>query len=151
MIIRAQGLLCGQTLQLEDRSIGEIMYSIQEHEDCLKVGFNSDFDCSTVQTIIHHETALPQYRSTNDIWVIGSHRARIRLGEIDTMVREFQCRCTRDGTRSKTAIVVDEGFTHSIIELWVSAVLKKVSFEMRIFNDLKDAELWLSESREQVV
>ena len=127
------------------------MYSIQEYEDCLKVGFNSDFDCSTVQTIIHHETAMPQYRSTNDIWVIGSHRARIRLGEIETMVREFHGRCTREGNRTKTAIVVDAGFTHSIIELWVSAVLKKVSFEIRIFNNLEDAEVWLSESREQVV
>jgi hypothetical protein len=83
--------------------------------------------------------------------VIGSHRARIRLGEIETMVREFQCRCTRDGNRTKTAIVVDEGFTHSIIELWVKAVLKKVPFEIRIFNDLADAEMWLSESREQVI
>lgn len=127
------------------------MYSIQEYEDCLKVGFTGDFDCSTVQTIIHHETSMPRYRSTNDIWVIGSHRARIRLGEIETMVREFHCRCTRAGNRSKTAIVVDEGFTHSIIELWVSAVLKKVSFEIRIFNTLEDAEEWLSESREQVV
>ena len=127
------------------------MYSIQEDDGCLKVGFNSDFDCSTVQAIIHHETALPQYRSTNDIWVIGGHRARIRLGEIETMVREFQCRCTRDGNRTKTAIVVDQGFTHSIIELWVKAVLKKVPFEMRIFNDVEAAEVWLSESREQVV
>ena len=131
--------------------MGEIMYSIQEYDDCLKVGFNADFDCSTVQTIIHHETALPQYRSTNDIWIIGSHRARIRLGEIETMVREFHCRCTRNSNRTRTAIVVDEGFTHSIIELWVKAVLKKVSFEIRIFNVLEDAELWLSESREQVV
>ena len=127
------------------------MYSIQEYGDCLKVGFNSDFDCSTVQTIIHHETAMPEYRSTNDIWVIGSHRARIRLGEIDTMVRDFQCRCTRDGDRTRTAIVVDEGFTHSIIELWVNALLKSVPFEIRIFNALEDAEVWLSESREHVV
>jgi hypothetical protein len=127
------------------------MYSIQEYEGCLRVGFNGDFDCGTVQTIIHHETAMPQYRSTNDLWVIGSHRARIRLGEIDTMVREFHSRCTRNGSRNKTAIVVDEGFTHSIIGLWVNAVLKKVPFEMRIFNDVEDAEVWLSESREQVV
>ena len=127
------------------------MYSIQEYGDCLRVGFNGDFDCSTVQTIIHHETALPEYRSTNDIWVIGSHRARIRLGEIETMVREFHCRCTRDGDRTKTAIVVDEGFTHSIIELWVSALLKKVPFEIRIFNELEDAEVWLAQSREHVV
>ena len=127
------------------------MYSIQEYGDCLRVGFNADFDCSTVQTIIHHETALPEYRSTNDIWVIGSHRARIRLGEIETMVREFHCRCTRDGNRSKTAIVVDEGFTQSIIELWVNALLKKVPFEIRIFNELADAERWLSKSREHAV
>lgn len=127
------------------------MYSIQEDEGFLRVGFNGDFDCSTVQTIIHHETAMPQYRRTNDIWVIGSHCARIRLGEIESMVREFHCRCTRDGNLTRTAIVVDEGFTHSIIELWVNAVLKKVPFEIRIFNDLETAELWLSESREQVV
>ncbi|HSR87370.1 MAG TPA: hypothetical protein VLL07_00330 [Pontiella sp.] len=127
------------------------MYSIQEYGDCLRVGFNGDFDCSTVQSIIHHETALPEYRNTNDIWVIGSHRARIRLGEIETMVREFHCRCTRDGDRTKTAIVVDEGFTHSIIELWVNALTKKVPFEIRIFNEVEDAEVWLSKSRECVV
>lgn len=127
------------------------MYSIQAYEDCLRIGFNGDFDCGTIHAIIHHETAMPQYRSTNDLWVIGGHHARIRLGEIDTMVREFHRRCTRDGDRTRTAIVVDEGFTHSIIELWVSAVLKKVPFEMRIFNDVEGAEEWLSESREQVV
>lgn len=124
------------------------MYSIREHNGYLKVEFNEDFDFNTIQAVIHHVTSMHQYFQTNDIWVIGSHHAHIRLGEIETMVGEFQCRCPRDAQRTKTAIVVDEGFTHAIIELWVSALHKKIAFDMQIFDNLSAAEVWLAGERE---
>ncbi len=127
------------------------MYKIQKHEGYLQVNFEEDFDFRGVQAIIHHVTSIKEYPDTNDIWLIGHHRADIRLGELETMMREFHCRCPRDATRTKTAIVVDSGLTESVIELWVAATKKNVSFDMRIFETLEEARMWLGLSELQVV
>ena len=119
------------------------MYTIEKHEECLLVRFDEDFDYNMVQTIIHHVTSIKEYPSTNDIWLIGKYRADIRLGELETLMREFQCRCPRDASRTKTAIVVEPGMTESIIQLWMNATRKRVSFDMCIFNTLREAQAWL--------
>jgi len=126
------------------------MYTIEANEDHLLVKFGDDFDYPMIQTIIRHETMLREYPNTNDIWLIGQHHADIRLGDIESMVREFHCLCPTDATRTKTAVVVDEGLTGSILELFVSALKKRVAFDIRIFKTLKDARKWLDIAKEQV-
>ncbi len=126
------------------------MYRIEKKVDHLLVRFNEDFAFSTVQVVIHHLMRMKEYPDTNDIWLLGSQRALIRLGEIETMVNEFQCHCPRDATRTKTAIVVDRGLTRSIIELWVKALLVRVPFDIRIFESLDDAKTWLGVAEELV-
>ncbi|VGO21115.1 hypothetical protein [Pontiella sulfatireligans] len=119
------------------------MYHIHENPDHLLVEFRRDFDYPMIQTIIHHETTMLEYPATNDIWLIGTHHADIRLGELESMVQEFQCRCPKDATRTKTAVVCDQGLTQAVIELWMAEAQKRVAFEMRMFKTLEEAEGWL--------
>jgi len=107
------------------------------------VEFLDSFDYSMIQSIIRHETMMKEYPYTNDIWLIGKHHANIRLGELETMVREFQCLCPTDATRTKTAVVVDEGLTGAIFELWVKGIHKRMAFDVKIFHSLDEAKDWL--------
>jgi len=122
------------------------MYNIAQKDDYLLVKFIDDFDFPMIQTAIHHATSLRKYPDTDDIWLFGDKRAEIYLGEIDLMVKAFECRCPKDATRKKTAIVVDEGLTGAIIELMINGLRKRVPFAVRMFRTLEDAEHWLRES-----
>jgi len=126
------------------------MYRIEQHSNHLLVRFYEDLDFSTVQVVIHHLMRMKEYPDTNDIWFIGAHRLHIRLGDIETMVEEFQCHCPKDSNRSRTAIGVDNGLARSFIALWVKALRKRVSFEMSIFDSLEEARVWISAADEQV-
>ncbi len=119
------------------------MYSISKNEDYLLVKFIDDFDFPMIKTAICHETMLREYSDTNDIWFIGKYRAQICLGEIDLMVKEFECRCPSEARRGKTAVVVDEGLTGAIMELWVKGLRRHVAFEIEIFRSLEEAKDWL--------
>jgi hypothetical protein len=126
------------------------MYEIRKERDHLRVEFQEDFNYPMIKTIIHHETMLKEYPDTNDIWLVGKHRADIRLGELETMVREFHCLCPTDATRTKTAIVVDEGLTGAILEIWVNALQKRVTFDIKIFHTLDEAQEWLGVAESMV-
>lgn len=126
------------------------MYTISSGNEYLLVKFIDDFDFPMIKTAIYHETSLKDYADTNDIWLIGNYRAEICLGEIDLMVAEFVCRCPADAERTKTAIVVAEGLTGAVIELWVRGLRTKVPFEVATFRTLEDAECWLSEGKADV-
>ncbi len=126
------------------------MYRIQKNNDHLLVEFLDDFDYPMIQAIIRHETMLKEYPDTNDIWLIGSHHADIRLGELETMVQEFYCQCPAEATRTKTAVVVNEGLTGATLELWVMALQKRVAFDIEMFRTLEEAQAWLGVGEEQV-
>ncbi len=126
------------------------MYSIDKKTDHLLVRFKEDLDFNTVQAVIHHLMLMKEYADTNDIWLIGKHRAHIRLGEIETMVREFQCHCPKDSSRTRTAIVVNQGLTYAIVELWVQGLRRRVSFDIRIFETLPEAQVWLGSGKAEV-
>ncbi len=126
------------------------MYEIRKNNSHLFVELQDDFDYPMIQTIIRHETMMKEYPHTNDIWLIGGHHADIRLGELETMVRDFHCHCPTDATRTKTAVVVNEGLTGAIFELWVKGIQKRVAFDIRIFHALDEAEEWLGLSESMV-
>ncbi len=126
------------------------MFRIQNKTDHLLVEFLGDFDYPMIQAIIRHETMLKEYPDTNDIWLIGSHHADIRLCELETMVQEFHCLCPTEATRTKTAVVVNEGLTGAILELWAKALQKRVAFDIEMFRTLEEAESWLGVGEEQV-
>lgn len=126
------------------------MYKIEKHDEYLLVRFEADFDYNGVQAIFHHLTSLKEYPDTNDIWLIGDYHADIRLGELECMMRDFHCRCHREGERTKTAIVVKPGLTEAIIELWVNATRKMVHFDIRIFQSISEARMWMGIAQSQV-
>ena len=119
------------------------MYRIHKHATHLLVEFLENFDCNAVREIIRHETMLREYADTNDIWLIGKHRADINLNDLEIMVQAFRCRCPEDAKRKKSALVVDEGLTEAILQLWVKEAGTRVSFDIRIFHTLEEAEAWL--------
>jgi hypothetical protein len=127
------------------------MYRISRNKEYLLVKFIDDFDFPMIQTAIRHETTMGEYADTNDIWLIGDNHARIRLAELEMMVHELECRCSRDASRTKTAVVVDAGLTGSIMELWVDSLRKRVGFEIEIFRTLEQAREWLGVSEPLVV
>ena len=126
------------------------MYNISRHAGYLLVKFIDDFDYPMIHTAIHHETMLKEYADTNDIWWIGDNRALICLSEIELMVEAFECRCSRDAKRTKTAVVVNEGLTGAIIEMWVNGLRRHVAFEIEIFRTLDCAKQWLGVDRARV-
>ena len=126
------------------------MYKIENQDGYLLVKFEEDFDYNALKVIIHHVTMMQEYPCTNDLWMVGKHHAHIRLGELETMVREFHCLCPVDATRTKTAIVAEQGLTQSILELWVHAVRKKVSFDLQVFHTLDEAQEWLGVTESKV-
>ena len=123
------------------------MYTISKSNGHLLLKFIDDFDFPVIKAAIHHETLLNDYADCNDIWLIGSCRAEICLGDIELMVSEFVCRCPGDAKRTKTAIVVNEGLTGAIFELWVRGLQPKVPFEIKLFRTLEQAEAWLDEGK----
>ena len=78
------------------------MYRIENKDGYLLVTLENDLDCNAANIIIHHVTTLQEYPHTNDLWMFGKHRTNIRLDELRTMAREFQCHCPRDGADDQT-------------------------------------------------
>ena len=119
------------------------MYNIEKNHDHLIVTFEDNVNSCMIQAIISHLTSMKDYPDTNDIWMIGPHHADIRLGELETMVQEFRCRCPNDAKRTKTAIVAEQEMTQTIFELWAYALKHRVAFDIRIFSELEEAESWM--------
>jgi hypothetical protein len=126
------------------------VYGIRKHDSHLVVEFEGDFDLPMVQTIIHHVTLMPEYVRMNDIWFIGNHHSRISLCDLETLATEFRCMCPGKATREKTAIVVEQGLTEAILELWMGTARTRVPFEMKIFHTLQEAEAWLGVAESKV-
>ena len=126
------------------------MYKIHELESHLRVELEDDFCFGTIRTIIHNVTSLSLYTSMDDIWLIGKHHASISLGDIEELVDDFRCLCSRSATRKKTAVVVDEGLTESMVQLWVEGVDKQLPFECSMFHTLAEAEEWLGVAASKV-
>ena len=120
------------------------MYFIRRNSDHLLVEFKDNFDYNTMRAILHHVTMLKEYPETNDVWLIGKHRSGIRLHEVEHLVQDFRCRCPDDANHKKTAIVVDQGLTFAVLSLWVSAVQRKVPFEIKMFETLEEAYDWIN-------
>lgn len=119
------------------------MYKIHTLEHHILVKFEADFTCQSIRAIIRHETAIPEYLRWNDIWMIGKHHSSISLPDFETMTAEFNCMCPRNAPRKKTAVVIDQGLTEAIVQLWIKQLGNKIPFEIRIFHTLAEAESWL--------
>ncbi len=127
------------------------MYEIKKVKGTLRINFKRDFGLHAFRRAIHRITMMEEYPHTNDIWVIGKHHAHIKLNELETMAKEFLCHCPHNATRTKSAIVIEREMTLSIFKVWMNAVQKKVSFDLRIFHSLEEAEAWLGIAESELV
>lgn len=126
------------------------MYKIEKNKKHLRVRLTADFGYNEIRTIMHHVTMLPEYPETDDLWLIGEHRANIRLGELEAMVEDFLRHCPGDASQRRTAVVVEPGFTHAIMELWMKAVRKRAPFDMKMCDTEAEAETWLQTGNSKV-
>lgn len=127
------------------------MYSIENSDGCRLVRFESNFNCSIIKLIVHHETQFPDYYRTNDIWLIGEHRSLISISDIDSIVFDFKCRCPKNAFRRKTAVVVAPGLTEAVVGILIDEISRKIPFEIRIFNAIEDAYIWFESAEAEVV
>ncbi len=119
------------------------MYHIEKEADCLSVVFKGDFDFSTVKCIINDLLITPEFCCCHDIWMVGKHRAQVRLGEIQSIVENFSKLCPKNACNKKTAFVAEPGLTSAILELLASGLDRKLPLSCRIFETREAAEEWL--------
>ncbi len=119
------------------------MYQIKQSDNNLIVSFLGDFDYSILKQVIYSELVMPEFRRMNDIWVVGKHRAQIRLGEIQTIVDDFSHLCPPDTCNKKLAIVAEPGLTSAILELLADGLDKNLPLSCRIFSSIDEASEWV--------
>jgi hypothetical protein len=86
---------------------------------------------------------LPELSEKNNIWVL--HEGPIKVDYVDLyklrdFVREI---CPKNGTKSKTAIVVKSGI-QSAMALLFTQIAENLPFEIKVFFDLQDAIYWIN-------
>ncbi len=126
------------------------MYKISIEKECLLVQFNANFDYSTIKQVMYKEMTLPDFPRKNDLWLIGEHRADLRLGDIQKLVDDFSRLYPRNMGAKKTAIVVQAGLTAAILELLAKGMESRFPISCRIFASRKAAEEWLGASSRKI-
>jgi hypothetical protein len=126
------------------------MFMIKKDEACLLVELRGDFDYSTVKQILYNETMTAEFGRMNDIWMIGNHHARLRLGDIQLLVDDFTRLFPRTVKCKKTAMVVAPGLTEAIIRLLANGIERSLMVSCRVFHTADDARQWLLAQNSQV-
>lgn len=127
-----------------------MMYQLEKHDECLLVFFRETLNYSSIKCLIHDELVMPEFSRMNDIWLIGKHRADLRLREIQALLDDI-CQLVPAGVRTgKIAIVVDPGLTSAILELLAAGLERRLSLSCRTFETFEAAEEWIGRSASQV-
>ncbi len=122
------------------------MFTIHDCTDHLLIELHDDFDYRSLRIMLH-VMKLPEYRELNDIWLIGQHRALLRMNELDDIVNDVMLLYPENATRNKTALVIDSGITEAIADFLLDSGKNKLPFKMKIFHTLEEARKWLGTGR----
>ena len=131
-------------------SCGMGMYTIDISNDCICVTIRNDFDYSTIKRILHDELVIPGFCRLHEVWLVGTHRAQVRLGELQTIVDDFSRLCPREVIDKKMAFVAEPGLTSAILELLADGLDRKLALSCRTFRSREAAEEWIGLSASQV-
>ena len=126
------------------------MYNMRKMEGCLAVEFKTSFDYGTLKTIMHNFVQIPEHPRLNELYLIGNHRARIRLGEIQAFVEDYGRLLPKPTRSKKIAMVVDEGLTEAIVGLMANGLEQRHAIKCRIFRTMEEAGEWLDLPSSQV-
>lgn len=126
------------------------MYRIDKTNEYLLVELEADFDYSTIKQITYNETMMSEVERLNDIWLIGKHRAHLRLGDIQLLVDDFKRLYTRTNDTKKIAMVVQQGLTEAIIQLLASGIHRCTSVSCCVFHTVDEARQWIQAKNSQV-
>ncbi|MBN2162843.1 MAG: hypothetical protein JXR25_01920 [Pontiellaceae bacterium] len=127
------------------------MYEIDNTNGALIVKFKGNFDYSTIKRILYHEISMPEFFKQNDIWLVGTHRTNIRLGEIQEIVDDFGNLCPGERLRDKRiAIVAQPGLTSAFLQLLANGLDRRLPLLCSVFDALEDAENWIGATKSRV-
>lgn len=120
------------------------MYKIDKTDTSLLVQFRGDFDYSTIKQIIYNELMVPNFCQLNGFWLVGKHRANLRLGDVQNIVEDY-CKCCSqcNSCTRKMAIVAEPGLTSAILELIAKGLNRKRALSCRVFESREAAEKWV--------
>jgi len=119
------------------------MYTISKNNECMLVEFNADFDYGTMKSILINKTLAAEFRHLHNLWMIGKHRAQLRLGDIQTLVDDFVRLHVGSTCTKKMAIVVEPGLTEAKMQLIASGIERLESISSRVFHTVSEARHWL--------
>ena len=104
------------------------MYRILRNDGCLLVEFEEDFNCHDLRMIFHQEILAKGCSCMDIILLVGRHHARISMGELLSVVDDFGRLCQACANKRKTAVVVDQGLTESIMKLMTDGIDRQSYF-----------------------
>ena len=86
--------------------------------------------------------ALPDYQSRDSLWVFGRESFRVQIGELLEIAKFIRKSYSRGHKRTRRAMVVPPGLNAGFARVW-SEMAPNLPFELKIFHELEEAELWL--------
>lgn len=119
------------------------MYTISDNTSHLLVEFEDDFNCHDLHMIFHQEILARGCSCMDIIFLVGRHHALIGMGELLSIVDDFGRLCHACANKRKTAVVVDQGLTESIMKLMADGIDRQHPIKSRIFHTMDEAQAWL--------
>lgn len=119
------------------------MYQVSRDEHCIMVELKQDFDYGILKEIIYNEIMISDAMHLHDIWLVGQHRAHLRLGELQNIVDDFRKLCPKGMRHKKSAIVVDPGLTEAILKLLADGIQMRLPITCRTFRAVDEARNWI--------
>jgi hypothetical protein len=127
------------------------MYRISRNDCRLLVEFEDDFNYHDLRMIFQQEILAKGCSCMDIILLVGRHHALIGMGELLSVVDDFGRLCQACANKRKTAVVVDQGLTESIMKLMADGIDQQHPIKSRVFHDLDEAKAWLEVTESKVV
>ena len=118
------------------------MYEISSQENYLLVNIQNNFDSQQAISAIKELFSRDDYSDRNDIWNIGAKIVNLSFQELEVIAKTISYIYPSNATRSKTAFVVTSLFPTAMASEFIKFA-KTLPYELRIFDNLEEAEQWL--------
>lgn len=118
------------------------MFKVSDNGKYLLVEMLGPSDFPRIKQAILETVMHPHYRDRNDIWLFGQETISLKFDELDRITKYILDVYPPNATRSKTALVADQGLTAAFIAVWAESA-SGLPYEVQTFSDLETAEEWI--------
>lgn len=120
------------------------MYTIEINNAYICVLFSGKVNDHELLTAFKEEVSLPEYHLMNDLWQFDGCECNFSHSSFNDLISYISTKYPRNATRMKTAIVTSS-FLHLALGELFRDEADKLSYSIRIFQDLSKADAWLRE------